>query len=110
MRITSPSINVTRRSALPESWPEAQKRQDQLSLRLSDRHHYAPVQTLEAYRKKHKADPRIFSFDLQGYGTLQFPERNVSCLAGFSDKTMETLKYLDSDKQALIREIEAVEL
>ena len=72
--------------------------------------HYAPVQTLEAYRKKYKADPRIFSFDLQGYGTLQFPERNVSCLAGFSDKTMETLKYLDSDKQALIREVEAVEL
>jgi hypothetical protein len=72
--------------------------------------HLAPVQTFEGYRKKHKADPRIFSFDLQGYGTLQFPERNVSCLAGFSDKTMETLKYLDSDRQALIREIEAVEL
>lgn len=72
--------------------------------------HYAPVKTFEAYKKKYKTDPRIFSFDLQGYGTLQFPERNVYCLAGFSDKTMETLKYLDSDKQALIREIEAVEL
>jgi 60 kDa SS-A/Ro ribonucleoprotein len=72
--------------------------------------HYAPVQTLETYRKKHEADPRIFSFDLQGDGTLQLPELNVSCLAGFSYKTMETLKYLDSDKQALIREIEVVEL
>jgi len=72
--------------------------------------HHAPVTTFVAYKRKYKADPRIFSFDLQGYGTLQFPERNIYCLAGFSDKTMETLKYLDSDKQALIREIEAVEL
>jgi len=72
--------------------------------------HYSPVTMFEAYKRKYKADPRIFSFDLQRYGTLQFPERNIYCLAGFSDKTMETLKYLDSDKQALIREIEAVEL
>ena len=71
---------------------------------------YAPVKTFEAYKKKHKADPKIFSFDLQGYGTLQFPERNIYCLAGFSDKTMETLKFLDSDNTALIRQIEAVKL
>jgi len=71
---------------------------------------YAPVKTLEAYKKKHRADAKIFSFDLQGYGTLQFPERNIYCLAGFSDKTMETLKFLDSDNTALIRQIEAVRL
>ena len=71
---------------------------------------YAPVKTFEVYEKKHRADPKIFSFDLQGYGTLQFPERNIYCLAGFSDKTMDTLKFLDSDKAALIREIEAVDL
>jgi len=71
---------------------------------------YAPVKTYEAYKKKHRADPKIFSFDLQGYGTLQFPERNIYCLAGFSDKTMETLKFLDSDNTALIRQIEAVKL
>jgi 60 kDa SS-A/Ro ribonucleoprotein len=72
--------------------------------------HNAPVRTFAAYKKKYQADPRVFSFDLQGYGTLQFPERNIYCLAGFSDKTMDTLKYLDSDKQALIREIETIEL
>lgn len=71
---------------------------------------HAPVKTFAAYKKKYGADPKIFSFDLQGYGTLQFPERNIYCLAGFSDKTMDTLKFLDSDKTALIREIEAVEL
>jgi 60 kDa SS-A/Ro ribonucleoprotein len=72
--------------------------------------HNAPVRTFAAYKKKYQADPRVFSFDLQGYGTLQFPERNIYCLAGFSDKTMDTLKYLDSDKQALIREIETIGL
>jgi len=71
---------------------------------------HAPVATYEAYKKKYGAQPKIFSFDLQGYGTLQFPQRDIYCLAGFSDKTMETLKFLDSDKQALIRQIEAVEL
>jgi len=72
--------------------------------------HWAPVTSFAAYRRKYGADPKIFSFDLQGYGTLQFPERNICCLAGFSDKTMETLKFLDSDKSALLKEIEAVEL
>lgn len=52
----------------------------------------------------------MFSFDLNGYASLQFLERQVCCLAGFSDKTLETLKLLDSDPGALIRVIEAVEL
>ena len=58
----------------------------------------------------HGADPRVFSFDLAGYGTLQFPERNVFCLAGFSDKALQTMRFLEEDKSALIREIEAIEL
>jgi hypothetical protein len=70
----------------------------------------APVSTFEAYKKKYGAQPKVFSFDLQGYGTLQFPERDIYCLAGFSDKTMDTLKFLDSDKSALLAQIEAVEL
>lgn len=70
----------------------------------------APTQTFEAYKRRYKAAPKVYSFDLQGYGTLQFPERDVFCLAGFSDKTLETLKFLESDKSALIAKIEAVEL
>ncbi len=53
--------------------------------------------------------PRVFSFDLTSYGSLQFPEPEVHALAGFSDKTMETLRFLGSDKSALIREIERIE-
>jgi hypothetical protein len=72
--------------------------------------HNAPVKTFAAYKQRHDTDPKVFSFDLQGYGTLMFPEKNIYCLAGFSDKTLDTLKFLDSDKTALLREIEAVEL
>jgi len=72
--------------------------------------HLAPVKTFAAYKSKFGADPKVFSFDLQGYGTIQFPERNIHCLAGFSDKTMDTLKFLDSDRTALLKEIEEVEL
>jgi 60 kDa SS-A/Ro ribonucleoprotein len=71
---------------------------------------HAPVKTFQGYKEKYSADPKIFLFDLQGYGTLQFPERNIYCLAGFSEKTMDTLKFLDSDNLALLAEIEAVEL
>lgn len=70
----------------------------------------APVQDFERYKARFRAAPKVYSFDLQGYGTLQFPERDVFCLAGFSNKTLETLKFLESDKSALITKIEAVEL
>ena len=69
-----------------------------------------PTAALAAYRARHGADPKVFSFDLAGLGTLQFPERNVFCLAGFSDKTLETLSLLDREPDALVRRIEAVEL
>lgn len=72
--------------------------------------HHAPVETFRCWKTRHRCDPKVFSFDLNGYGSLQFPERQVCCLAGFSDKTLETLTLLDSDPGALIRMIEAVEL
>jgi hypothetical protein len=50
----------------------------------------------------------VFSFDLAGYGTFQFSERNVFCLAGFSDKALQMIKFLEADKNALIHEIEAI--
>jgi hypothetical protein len=72
--------------------------------------HDAPTATFAAYKQRTSADPRVFSFDLAGYGTLQFPERNVYCLAGFSDKALQTMRFLEEDKSALIREIESIEL
>jgi uncharacterized protein with von Willebrand factor type A (vWA) domain len=71
--------------------------------------HDAPVATFAAYKQRTSADPRVFSFDLAGYGTLQFPERNVYCLAGFSDKALQTMRFLEEDKSALLREIDSIE-
>ena len=72
--------------------------------------HYAPTTAFEDWKRRTGSDPRVFSFDLAGLGTLQFPERNVFCLAGFSDKALQTMKFLEEDKNALIREIEAIPL
>ncbi len=72
--------------------------------------HHAPVDTFRRWKEQRRCDPKVFSFDLNGYGSLQFPERQIYCLAGYSDKTLETLKLLDTDPGALIRVIEAVVL
>jgi hypothetical protein len=39
-----------------------------------------------------------------------FPEKNVYCLAGFSEKVFDIIKLLETDKDALINEIEKIEL
>jgi hypothetical protein len=70
----------------------------------------ASVEAFATYRKRFDADPMIYSFDLAGYGTLQFPERNVFCLAGFSERAFEIMKTLETDRNELIQEIEGIEL
>lgn len=72
--------------------------------------HYTPVKTFEKYKKQFDCNPYIYSFDLQGYGTTQFPESKIFCLYGFSDKTMETMKFFEQDKDTLIKEIEKIVL
>lgn len=69
----------------------------------------APLASLVRYEREHNAAPRIFSFDLNGYGTLQFPQERVYCLAGWSDRVFEIMQKLDRDPHALVREVEAVE-
>ena len=70
----------------------------------------APTEAFAGYRKRTGADPKVFSFDLQGYGTLMFPERNVYALAGFSEKVFDVMALLERDREALVHEIEAVTL
>lgn len=71
---------------------------------------HSPKATFEAYRKRTGADPYLYMVDLRGYGTLQFPERKVATLAGFSEKMFETMALAETDPRALIHRIEAVEL
>jgi 60 kDa SS-A/Ro ribonucleoprotein len=69
-----------------------------------------PGPSVAQYKKKFGCDPRIYSFDLNGYGSLQFPEQNVYAVAGFSDKVFNVMGLLEKDRQALINEIEAIKL
>lgn len=70
----------------------------------------APNHEFEAYKSRTGASPQIFSFDLQGYGTLQFPEKNVFAIAGFSEKVFDLMRMLGEDRNALVNRIEAIEL
>lgn len=67
-----------------------------------------PKAQFDAYKAKYKANPFIYSFDLQGYGSLQFPENKVFALTGFSDKIFELMPLLETNPDALIDEINKV--
>lgn len=70
-----------------------------------------PAQAFHAYRTRFHADPKVFSFDLAGYGTLQFPERNVYALSGFNgDAVFRVMNLLEESPNALLDMVRAVEL
>lgn len=71
--------------------------------------HDCPTKSFNDYKKSTGADPFIYSFDLNSYGNMQFPEKKVFCLAGFSDKIFDIMKLLEQDKQAMINEIKNLE-
>lgn len=70
--------------------------------------HYAPTASYNEYKRMTGANPYIYSFDLNGYGSMQFPENNVFCIAGFSEKIFDTMALMEQDKKALINKIKEV--
>ena len=68
--------------------------------------HNAPKDVFNAYKQRSGANPTVFSWDVTGYGTLQFPERQVYALAGFSDKCFQLMSLLEQDRDILIHTIE----
>lgn len=70
----------------------------------------APTGTFEKWKTKYNCNPYIYSFDLQGYDSMQFPEDNVFCLSGFSNRIFDVMDKLESDKDAMVNEIEKVNL
>lgn len=70
----------------------------------------APTDAFNQYKKRTGANPFIYSFDLRGYGSLQFPEKNVLTLAGFSEKVFDLMQVVEKDARALVKAIEAVEI
>lgn len=69
---------------------------------------HTPKAQFDAYKARYKANPFIYSFDLQGYGSLQFPENKAFALAGFSDKIFELMALLETNPASLIDEINKV--
>lgn len=66
--------------------------------------------SLNEYKRNHGANPKVYSFDLAGYGDMQFPEQNVVALAGFSDKVFDLIKFVESDKNAVVKAINEIQL
>lgn len=70
----------------------------------------SPSAAYNDYKRKFNPDCKLYSIDLAGYGTLQVPEKDVYCLAGFSEKIFDLMHYFEEDKDALITAIKAVGL
>lgn len=67
-----------------------------------------PSASYNAYKRKYNSDCKCYSVDLAGYGTLQLPEKDVYCLAGFSEKIFDLMALLESDKNALVNAINEI--
>lgn len=67
--------------------------------------HYTPEEPFRDYCCNYKCNPYVYSFDLAGYGSLQFPQSRVFCLAGFSDKIFDVMSLLEQDREALVNTI-----
>jgi hypothetical protein len=72
--------------------------------------YHTPSKEFNQYKARTGVNPFIYSFDLNGHGSMQFPEQNVFCVAGFSEKVFDIMKLMETDKKALINTIKAVEL
>lgn len=70
----------------------------------------SPDAAYKSYKKRYSCNPFIYSFDLRGYGTLQFPENKIFTLAGFSEKVFDLMTALETSPQAMIAAIEQTEL
>lgn len=68
-----------------------------------------PGRALSSYKTRTKANPKVFCFDLTGYGSTQFPEKDIFQMSGFSDKSIGLMEGLKEDPLVLIHKIEAIE-
>lgn len=66
------------------------------------------AESFDRYRRRTGARPKVFAFDLMGYGSAQFPEPDVFQLAGWSDKTVGLMAKYYEDPRAIVTAIKAV--
>lgn len=109
----SGGINVGHGTNFSAVFERAKKKYDRVII-FSDMQgwvgYYTPAKAFSAYKKATGASPHVYSFDLAGNGTMQFPEQNVYCLAGFSEKVFDIMKLMEQDKKALTSKIKEISL
>jgi hypothetical protein len=69
-----------------------------------------PASEFNLYKKKFNCNPYVYSWDLNGLGTMQLPEQNVFALAGFSDKVFDIMQWLETDKNKLYEMIDEISI
>jgi len=69
-----------------------------------------PEVSLRDYEARHGCKPFIYSWDLVGSTTSQFPAPRIAALAGRSDRVFDVMKSLETDPKALIHAIEEIKL
>lgn len=73
------------------------------------RYYYSPKSAYNDWKKRYGVeDCKFYSIDLAGYGTLQMPQNDVYCLAGFSEKIFDLMALLEKDKDALVNTIKSI--
>lgn len=98
----------------PSIFNVANKKYDRVII-LSDMQswmgYYSPKAAFELYKISYRIDKcHVYSIDLTGYGTLQLPEKDVYCIAGFSEKIFDLMKNMELGFDALFDKINEVEL
>lgn len=67
-----------------------------------------PDLALREYEAKHSVKPHVYSWDLVGSSTSQFPAPRVHALAGISDRTFDLMAALELDRNAMVKAIEGL--
>lgn len=72
---------------------------------------YSPKGAYLEYKRKFDIDScKVYSIDLAGYGTLMLPEKDVYCLAGFSEKIFDLMALMEQGMDALHQKVSEISL
>lgn len=66
--------------------------------------------SLKRYRDTCGKHTHLFHFDVVSYGNTTFKENEIYLMGGVSDKSLNLMGMLETDRNALIRVIESIEL
>lgn len=76
----------------------------------SSQYGYTTNQCFKDYKKRYNPNCKLYTFDLAGLSTSEFPENNVYLLTGFSDKILDIMSQVDEDPKALLNAIDSIQL